>query len=179
MTNILVILGETVVKKDVLSDTSIQRLEKGLGVWHGGGYSRIVVTGGIFLPRTIQTRPIAYIMRDWLLDHGIPRDVILVEEFSVDTYENIRFVDALLLKEYGSMPKGIITLVSHTMHVKRAYMSARELGWRVTMAPVRSSVGIMQSIKERAMRVMHHKDPLGYNRFSRWNRARRRKAVVS
>jgi hypothetical protein len=70
---------------------TLRRLEAGLEAWNSGRFHYILVCGGFYLPIAIQTRAAADIMADWLIAHGVRREAILIEDRSVDSFENIAF----------------------------------------------------------------------------------------
>ena len=67
-------------------------------------------------------------IRDYLVSNGIPEERILVENKSVNTYQNIRYSEALI-KERCSSPE--IAFSTTNYHVFRAGCIADELGIRI------------------------------------------------
>jgi uncharacterized SAM-binding protein YcdF (DUF218 family) len=73
--------------------------------------------------------------RRWAEDRGVPKDKILVEQASRNTYENLIGVAGLL------KPRGLtdVVLVSDPFHMFRAMAQAREVGLEPHPSPTRSS----------------------------------------
>ena len=76
----------------------------------------IVVTGSQG-PREVISE--AQCMADWLMDHGVPKDRILIEDQADDTEENIAFSKALLHK-HGYDTTANYAVVSSDYHLCRA-----------------------------------------------------------
>lgn len=174
MKRILVIMSELVTPVDKLSQVTIWRLEAGLAEWQVGGFDRIVVPGGIFLPPDVQTRPIAVLMADWLLQRGVPAESILVEPYSRDTFGNIRFLTEKLAEQNFAPETTELTLLSHWQHTARAALTAKAYGWqRVVTKPLRYPIGLIGFLKECVFYAVHLLDRRGDGIFAKLNRRNR------
>ncbi|BDZ29925.1 YdcF family protein [Lactiplantibacillus sp. WILCCON 0030] len=82
----------------------------------------IVVSGG---QGADEVMPESTAMRQYLVDLGIPRDVIQEENQSTSTVENLKFSHALIVKR---QPLYRAAMVTSDYHVLRANIFARQLG---------------------------------------------------
>lgn len=118
----LFIPANEVNETDLLENTyTLKRLERGLKEWRKGGYDKIIVAGGIWMPEKIQTRPLGILMKDWLISQGVAAEKIITENTSRDTYENIS--GALELIKDDLNPE--ITVVTHWQHALRFRVTFR------------------------------------------------------
>lgn len=69
------------------------RLEKALSVYKEGFAPKIIVTGG---QGADETMPEAKLMKRWLIERGVAQNVILEEDKSTNTYENLEFVKDIM-----------------------------------------------------------------------------------
>ncbi|MCF7795817.1 YdcF family protein [Patescibacteria group bacterium] len=121
-------------EKDVLNFDSVENLVSSYYFWARRLCSSkyniyFAVVGGIFLSEEYQTIPISDIMVDCLLDWRIPRDKIFSENKSVDSWENIKFINIEIKKHF---PEGLnyfdqIVIFSHKSHF-RHYRIMRSYG---------------------------------------------------
>ncbi len=70
----------------------------------------------------------ASVMADYLMDHGVAEDAILLEEDSHNTDENLRFSMAVLLEEGVDLSDGVV-VVSNGFHLTRARLLAGRAGF--------------------------------------------------
>lgn len=100
-----------------------ERLDYGLELYQVGVFTHFVVSGGLDQPDYKYTE--AEGMKIYLAAHGVPDNVIYLENQSTSTYENLRFSQAVM-KQEGLSSAVIIT---HDFHGRRALEIARELGY--------------------------------------------------
>jgi uncharacterized SAM-binding protein YcdF (DUF218 family) len=105
------------------------RIWQAARLWRRRAAPRIIVTGGSFLaehggPPTTE----AEAMRVFLLDLGVPADVITNEGKALNTIENIRNVRAIV----GA---GRVALVTSAFHMPRALQLAARAGLRAAAFP--------------------------------------------
>lgn len=91
-------------------------------IWREGGWRRVVVTGGGGL---------AYGMRDFLIQYGVPASAILTETAAHSTHDNAIFTAPLLHALTGRM-----VLVTSDYHMYRAIRVFRKAGLAVEPRPV-------------------------------------------
>ena len=115
------------------------RLAHAADLWQRGLAPRLLVAGG----NTAQAvRSEAEAGRAWLVAQGVPPGVILLEEASQHTVENLFNVRALMRKEGW----GTLLLVSDPLHLARARATARGLGLQVHCCPATSAPPAVGSI---------------------------------
>lgn len=98
--------------------------------------TKVIVSGG-----QGANEPIAEAdgMRDWLLAAGIEKDRILVENTSVNTYENLRNCASLIDKETAQ-----VVIVTNDFHVFRAEKLAQAQGYQKVQGLAADSYAPMQ-----------------------------------
>jgi uncharacterized SAM-binding protein YcdF (DUF218 family) len=105
------------------------RIWQAARLWRRGAAPRIIVTGGSFLaehggPPTTE----AEAMRVFLLDLGVPGEVITNEGKALNTIENIRNVRAIV-------GDGRVALVTSAFHMPRAMQLAARAGLKAAAFP--------------------------------------------
>lgn len=121
--DVVIILGAG-VKNGRVSKALQLRLDAGIDYHRNNPDSYIVVTGGI-TPQKDTTE--AAVMKDYLVQHGIAENMIIVEDKSLSTLENYRFSKAILDKrgiKYTS-----IVFVTNDFHIYRAKTYAEYCGF--------------------------------------------------
>ena len=108
------------------------RLDRAYVLYQNGVAPFIFITGGIGEGATFSD---SYIGKEYLVNTGIDEHVILIEEQSRTTWQNLRQVKKILSdKKFDS-----IVLVSHDFHIMRAVKMAQDLGMETHAAPVRTN----------------------------------------
>jgi len=174
---LLVPCGGISAKNQISSKDTLPRCLKALELWQTGQYDRIVVTGGIFLPQHIQTVPAGEIMRQWFEKQGIEHDKILVENKSLDTYENVRYVLDKLKEREIENPE--ITLVTQWQHSWRFWLTFRSYGIKIKRHKVKFKISWLTWLLEFAFIFIHLIDPKGIWFFGRINRKKRNRKSPS
>jgi uncharacterized SAM-binding protein YcdF (DUF218 family) len=113
--------------RDELSRNSLVRCVHAAEVYHQGPPLPVLVTGGIVDPRSVG-RPDGDLMRDFLVEHGVERTDLIVENGSRSTYENA-LESRKLLERRGVRE---VILVTDASHMHRAVCCFRKQGFRVT-----------------------------------------------
>lgn len=67
----------------------------------------------------------AEVMADYAVGFGVPRESIIVEDRSKNTYENLRFSMEIIQEFQLSQP----TIVTLDLYTRRAVATARKMGW--------------------------------------------------
>lgn len=101
-----------------------ERLEQSLKDYEAGKFKLFLLTGGLDTPTSRYTE--AEGMANYLEQHGVPRDKMLLENKATSTYENLKFSQEMM-KERGLASALIIT---HTYHGNRALEIARALDYK-------------------------------------------------
>lgn len=101
------------------------RLDKGLEYLADHPDTVVVVSGG---QGEREPTSEAQAMASYLADHGFPREKILLEDQSVNTYQNLTYT-ARCLEEAGIDVKDGVVIVSNGFHLTRAKMLAGRAGY--------------------------------------------------
>lgn len=80
--------------------------------------NRIIVTGGIGFLSTDRNTPEAFKMYNYLLEHDIPKEDILIEPKSRNTLENITFLLEVLASDYN-LNNTSLMLITSDFHLRR------------------------------------------------------------
>jgi len=112
-THAFIVLGFALKSDGTMEDELIGRLEVALNSAEKYPDSYILVTGGV--ERNGWTEGDR--MHDWLVDHGISEDRIIVENESSNTVENASFSFDYLYNDYDIET---VSLISSQYHIKRA-----------------------------------------------------------
>lgn len=126
-----VVLGAAVYM-DRPSPVFEERIRHGVNLFRVGRVPRLLMTGGRG-PGDQLTEAAA--ARDWSLGQGVPEEVILLEEASRTTQENLAFAKPILERE------GLrrVLIVSDPLHMRRAIAIARRLGIEAEPSPTPTS----------------------------------------
>jgi len=100
-----------------------ERLDFGLKLYREGKFPRFIVTGGLDKPDLKYTE--AQGMRNYLVQQGVPKDNIIIENKATSTYENLLFSKEIMDREGWS--RAII--ITHTYHGRRSQEIAGQLGY--------------------------------------------------
>jgi len=127
----VLVLGRSLVD-DRPTEVFRARLEHGAKLLQAGFAPRLVVSGG----RTGRaSRSEAEAGRDYLLESGVDDDVVLLEDRSRHTLENLFFVR----ETARAAGWGRLLLVSDPLHLARAAALARGLKIEVLLSPARAA----------------------------------------
>ncbi|AIQ59033.1 hypothetical protein PBOR_20415 [Paenibacillus borealis] len=100
-----------------------ERLDYALELYQAGAFSHFVVSGGLDQPDYKYTE--AEGMKIYLAAHGVPEDIIYLENRSTSTLENLQFSKVVMQQEGLSSA----VIITHDFHGRRAIEIARELGF--------------------------------------------------
>lgn len=118
----VVVLGAGLIRGEV-SRLLAGRLDRGRQVWERvrgrGGVPLMITSGGQGADEPV---PEARAMADYLLETGVPRGAILMEDKSTTTLENLAFSRQIMLER---KPDYRCTIVTSNYHVLRAALYAR------------------------------------------------------
>ncbi len=120
----IIVLGAKVQPSGEPSVQLAWRLEAALAVYQANP-STIVVSGG---QGSNEPRPEGDVMHDWLVDRGVPSQVILVDRESVNTKQNIEHAIALLDGKNANH----VRIVTSDYHLPRAMAIAKDAGLNVS-----------------------------------------------
>lgn len=165
MRKVLLLLSESIDPVNQPSERTLCRLERGLRHWQKGEHELIIVCGGIFKPKSVQTIAAGIVMQQWLMNNGVPEEKIIVESLSLDTYENIRFAD-MLLKYAGYTPNEIeLTIITQWQHACRAAWTAKSYGYHTNIFPTEYNLSAKEMLVEYCYMGIHYIDRKGKGLF--------------
>ena len=114
----LMILGAK-IKNDHTPDTMMkERLETSLQ-YITPKLKAVILSGG----SVDKKKPEAQVMKQWLIEKGVDKRLLIIEEESTSTYENFLFSKSLLLKNDCEA----VDIISHRFHLPRVRMVASGL----------------------------------------------------
>lgn len=120
-----------------------ERLDHALDLYQDGRFDYIIVSGGLDKGATVTE---AEGMRDYLLEQGVPAEIIRIEPESRSTYENLKFSKQIMEAEGWNSA----VIVTHSYHGARAADIARTLGYDpVSVSTTESKVMNMSYHKTR------------------------------
>lgn len=122
-----------------------ERLEQSLKDFEAGRFQLFLLTGGLDTATSNYTE--AEGMANYLEQHGVPRDKMLLENKATSTYENLKLSQDMM-KERGLTSALIVT---HTYHGNRALEIARALDYvepRLSLTETRVLKPIPNTIRE-------------------------------
>jgi uncharacterized SAM-binding protein YcdF (DUF218 family) len=123
--DVLIVLGGSFEDYGTIGGSSYWRSVYALQAWREGGFREVLVTGG-----GLKDNSIAETMRDFLICHGVPHQVIRVETRANSTREN-----ALYTKELLAGAPGRKILLTSDYHMFRAHRAFRKVGLDVLPRP--------------------------------------------
>jgi uncharacterized SAM-binding protein YcdF (DUF218 family) len=126
-------VGDPETGKCNLRFASIERIAHAARVWREYGPCPIIVSGGpIGLSIGIKAS-LAEVMRDYLVDMGIPKSDIILEDRALTTYQNSIY-SAEIIRQRGFDPNRVV-LVTGASHMWRSILSMQKQGIAPTAAP--------------------------------------------
>lgn len=143
-TGVIAVLGGGAYPNGALGGASNERLLRGLLLYRQGYSDKMVFTGGTVpavFPKLVhtvlgrgagETHPESSVMAAIALEIGVPAGDFVIDDGSLNTYENLRFVKAYM-EENGVQT---VTIVTSPVHMLRSALVAGKLGMRFQSAPV-------------------------------------------
>ncbi|GIP59343.1 YdcF family protein [Paenibacillus woosongensis] len=101
-----------------------ERLRHSLKQYEAGKFKMFLLTGGLDQEGYKYTE--AEGMANYLAEHGVPREAMLLENEATSTYENLKFSQEIM-KEHGLVSALIMT---HTFHGNRSIEIANALNYQ-------------------------------------------------
>ena len=120
--DVVIVLGAG-VRGETVSRPLAARLNTAVDYWHRNPDAYIITTGGLGNLATITE---AEAMARFLVARGVPRERILLEEYSTSTYENLVFAREILDEHFQGEFRAV--LVTNDFHIYRAVRTARLAG---------------------------------------------------
>lgn len=92
-----IVLGFKLKEDGNLTSISKRRLDKAIEFYEGGDVQKILLSGGNTNPKISKTE--AQAMYDYLLSKGLPKNSLIKEEKSLDTFGNALFSKELVKRK--------------------------------------------------------------------------------
>lgn len=121
----VVVLGAQ-IKGTRVSRSLKYRLDGAIEYYQKNNDTTIVVSGGQG-PDEVTTE--AEVMKNYLLENGIPMENIIVEDRSTTTKENLLYSKELILQDCGQESLQGVAICSNNFHIFRAMQLAKNLGY--------------------------------------------------
>jgi uncharacterized SAM-binding protein YcdF (DUF218 family) len=130
----LIVLGQDITAPDMIGIGSYWRSFYAVLLWRRNHYRRIIVTG----------KDAAPLMRDLMVNQGVPKEIITVENSATSTHENALFVERILAGGTGSN-----VLLTSDYHMGRAWKAFRKAGVTASPLPFPDAWKRLDNISER------------------------------
>jgi vancomycin permeability regulator SanA len=112
--NILIILGNKLLKGGKMDDILLNRLKKSIDIYEKKKYNFIIVSGGKVQKDSDYSE--SYIMKKFLLKNNIPPNIIIEEDQSIDTIQN-SFKCLNIINKIENINQ--INILSSEFHIER------------------------------------------------------------
>lgn len=118
---IAVVLGNRLNDDGTISAVLKSRLDLAWNVWTDFCPDKMILSGGIANPKTGHSE--ASQMYRYLVDKGVPKDILLLEDRSVSTWQNAKF-SVQIAKGFHA---DILMVVTSSDHLTRWYLNPIKL----------------------------------------------------
>ncbi len=119
-TDVALVLGTKVHPNGVPSRRLKARLDRALQLYREGWIPKILVSGGVGR----EGHDEAQVMRDYLVDHGVPAEAVILDSEGVDTFHSAR-TTARYLKRHDLTR---VLVVTQYFHVTRSRLALKRFG---------------------------------------------------
>lgn len=126
----ILVLGAGLHKGDQISASLQYRLDKAIELHKEKPDTYIVVSGGQGKDELLSE---AAAMKAYLIQQGVPETIILMEDTSTTTSENMRFSKEVMRKH--GIPSNHISLITNDFHMQRAILYAQMYDFEVERHP--------------------------------------------
>jgi uncharacterized SAM-binding protein YcdF (DUF218 family) len=118
--DVCVVLGNTVGRDGRPSERLRARLDKALELYRAGMFAEVIVSGGVGEEGFDE----AAVMKQYLLENGVPEDRVHADSRGLDTFETARNAKTLM----AARGWGSALVVSQYFHVPRCRLALRRAG---------------------------------------------------
>ena len=125
--DVAIILGAATSGEKV-SPVYRERINHGIWLFENGYVDYLILTGGVGKGNE---KSDAYVAKQYAIEKGVPEQVILIEEKSKITEENLEYAKEIM--DAFSMDTAII--VSDPLHMKRAMLMVKDYGIEACSSP--------------------------------------------
>ena len=95
------------------------RAKAAAGLYHKGQANLFITTGGVILDSIYGEQTEARVLKNYMIDFGVPAEQIITEDCAGTTKENMSFSREILKEHFGSKKLRIATVTSY-FHVVRS-----------------------------------------------------------
>lgn len=120
MTDAVLVLGYAIENGTQPDPWSEARLREGMQLYHSGAVGKIIVSGGQGPKDNV---PVGMVMRQWLVENGVPEADVFAETEAHSTVENFRF--SMEIAEANAIKHMIVT--TNDFHLFRSFLIGREV----------------------------------------------------
>lgn len=159
---IIMVFPQWILPVNQLDGETIRRCETALEKYHrlkeSNGPCKLMVMGGFFHSRDVQTTPAAVLLKRWFVAKGVLEEDIVGETRSVDTFENIWNGLDTFARVYGAdvLVQARILVVSEAHHVRRIRWTLRMgYGLRSEAAAHSQDLRGKDALREWAYYIVH------------------------
>jgi len=125
--DVVIVLGAGITDGE-LRRTPQMRLNAALNYHTQNPDAIIIVSGGVGHRETVSE---AYVMANYLMAHGVPREQILIEDRSHTTYQNLMYTRKLVDAHFDHNPS--VVVITSDFHIYRSVRFARYFGFEPTV----------------------------------------------
>ena len=118
---VMVVLGNRINDDGSMSGFMLARLKLALKAYDAFSPSRIILSGGVANRKTALSE--AQMMREYLVAHGVPDGVLVLEDKSLTTKQNAEFSVPIA----ASLGADELLLVTSSEHMLRSYLNPIKL----------------------------------------------------
>lgn len=129
--DVIIVLGAAAYESGV-TPVFAERINHAAELFRQGYADRIILTGGVAYGNSVSD---AWIASQYAIETGIPEDVLILEEKSAVTYENMKYSKEIM-DEYGF---DTAIIVSDPLHMRRAMEMAEDNGIKAYSSPTAST----------------------------------------
>lgn len=123
----IIVLGAKILGQDPSLMLRL-RLDEAIKLFEAG-YAPIIIVSGAQGPDESTSEAVS--MKNYLLNHGIPAERILLEDQSFNTYQNL--ANSHKIMQENNLRTAVI--VSNASHIRRSLLLAQNLGIQATGSP--------------------------------------------
>jgi len=168
----LVLLPGKVTKLNKISLRLKVRLERALKLFRSGEFSFFLVSGGKLNPPEIQNKSTALLMKEWLMEKGIDRERILVEDDSSDIFQNLENIKDKIKKKVAKSNKICdtsysVTVVDDKERLKRIAIVFENKKVEVNYIEAYYKLSLVEFLKEKFYYVITVLNPHGADFLNR------------
>ena len=118
---VAVVLGNRINDDGSMSDIMHARLKMALRVYRVFSPAKIILSGGVANSKVVLSE--AQMMRDFLVENGVPSDILILEDKSLTTKQNAEF-SVPIAAELNATE---LLLCTSTDHMARKYLNPAKL----------------------------------------------------